>query len=678
MALGRTVALLILALLAGGQAMAQTVTNSLGMQLALIPAGVFMMGQAEGGDWDERPVHLVTLTQPFWMGVTEVTNSQYELFDPSHKALRGKLGFSTADDEAVVFVSWEEATRFCEWLSQKEGKPYRLPTEAEWEYACRAGTTTHYSTGDDLPPEMHKNVRLSWYPDTARDPADQPVPLTVGKTAPNAWGLQDMHGNVEEWCADWYGPYEAEDQTDPVGRTTGDFRVTRGGSHSTELRYLRSANRAGTLPQDKSWLIGFRVVQAPQPTTAPLPVPEKPLNAQNVDQTVRHLPPLDTDKPYFAGPIPYVKVPADSQGPLFSKHNHDPAIVACPNGDLLAIWYTCLTEPGRELGIAASRLRYGTEEWEPASPFWDAPDRNDHAPALMADDEGNLYHFNGLAAGGTWGNLATILRVSSDSGATWSAARLIMPEHGTRHMPVESAFVTREGDFLLPCDAVTGGRGGTAVHLSRDRGLTWHDQGEGKPQPTFAEGTEGGWVAGIHGGVVQLSDGCLMGFGRDNNNRGRMTMSLSADLGETWTYQASDFPPIDGGQRLALLRLREGPILIITFTDHKRSPLNTMKGITVRNAAGHEVEVYGMFGAVSFDEGRTWPIKKLLTPGGPAQEMNGGGNTGKFIMDATHAEPAGYLSITQSEDGVIHLISSRLHYRFNLAWLEEPMPGDTH
>ena len=129
----------------------ETLVNSIDIKLVRIEAGSFMMGQEKGGDWDEREVHKVTISKPFWMGVTEVTNVQYEQFAPEHCGLRGKCGLSTQDDEAVVFVSWDEAVKFCEWLSKKEGKSYRLPTEAEWEYACRAGTTTAYNTGDTLP-----------------------------------------------------------------------------------------------------------------------------------------------------------------------------------------------------------------------------------------------------------------------------------------------------------------------------------------------------------------------------------------------------------------------------------------------------------------------------------------------------------------------------------------------
>ncbi|MBC8470215.1 MAG: SUMF1/EgtB/PvdO family nonheme iron enzyme [Planctomycetes bacterium] len=652
-----------------GSKAADTLVNSVGMKFVRIESGSFMMGQKDGGDWDERPVHRVTIARPFWMAVTEITNTQYEQFDPEHRELRGKLGLSKLDDEAVVFVSWHEAVKFCEWLSKKEGKSYRLPTEAEWEYSCRAGTTTAYHTGPDLPDEFHKNVRMSWFPDPARSRlSDKQVPLTVSQTIPNPWGIFDMHGNVEEWCYDWYGPYRKDAQTDPVGFESGDFKVTRGGSHSTKLSYLRSANRLGTLPDDKSWLIGFRVVLGRMPNTEMLPAPVPSLNRQHVSWRIHAdlLEGPDSNEPYFQGPTEYVKIPPDSNGPMYSQHNHDPALVDCPNGDLLAIWYSCLEESGRELTILASRLRYGADEWEPASVFWDAPDRNDHAPAFWFNGRDTIYHFNGLSAAATWGNLATIMRTSIDSGATWSKAQIINPEHGLRHMPVESVFQTREGFIILPCDAVTGGNGGTAVHISRDGGSTWIDYGAGKPNPGFVSDSTGGWIAGIHAGVVQLKDGSLMAFGRGNNIDDRMPMSISQDMGRTWSYSASEFPPLGGGQRLILRRLLEGPILFVSFTDRR-------KGMIIPDAAANHRRVFGMFAALSFDDGKTWPCTRLITAGGPAKKVDGGGNTGSFTMDETHAEPRGYLAATQTPNGLIHLISSKQYYVFNLAWLKEPM-----
>ncbi|MCC6699104.1 MAG: SUMF1/EgtB/PvdO family nonheme iron enzyme [Candidatus Hydrogenedentes bacterium] len=639
--------------------------NSIGMEFVRIQAGSFSMGYdgtpipeavAEkpwriSGDTDERPVHEVTISKPFFMGATEVTNAQFEAYSPEHKALRGKLCFSKEDDEAVAFVSWHEAVAFCEWLSKKEGLPCRLPTEAEWEYACRAGSTTLFSMGDALPPEYLQNPGQSWYPDPVRAADSPEIALHVGKTAPNAWGLYDMHGNLEEWCLDWYGPYAEGAQTDPVGPAGGDFRVARGGSHSTEPYFLRTANRAATLPEDRTWVIGFRVVIGDMPKTAPLPVGSLKRWQENVraERPEEAKQKRDPNTPYFNGPQEYVEIPADASGPIFAKHNHCPALVECPNGDLLAIWYSCVEERGRELCIVASRLRYGQAEWDEASMFWDAPDRNDHASALWFDGEKTLYHFNGIGVAATWGNLATIMRTSTDNGVTWSKAKLIVPEHGLRHMPIESVFRTQDGAILLPCDAVTGGNGGTAIHLSYDNGATWIEPG--------------GTIAGIHAGVTQLTDGRLMALGRGDTIQERMPRSISSDLGKTWTVTPSVFDPIGGGQRLVLTRLQEGPLFLACFAAQ----------VPFTDASGAARVGTGLFGALSFDDGETWPIRRLITDDGATRQI--GTLDGEPIpMDGDHAELRGYLSVCQGADGTIHLISSRQHYAFNVAWLQAPPP----
>jgi len=627
--------------------------NSVGMTLVEIPAGSFLMGQepGTGGDWDESPVHEVAISRPFLMAATEVTNAQYELFDPGHRRYRGIRSLSEGDDGAVIFVSWHDATSFCEWLSEREGRPYRLPSEAEWEYACRAGSTTAYSTGDELPEEYHKEQALNWDP--------RPVSLAVGRMPPNTWGLHDMHGNVEEWCLDWYGPYQAGRQADPVGQAEGTFRVTRGGSHNSELAYLRSANRLGTLPEDKHWMIGFRVVQAEMPTSEPLPAPPGPLWARRVSQV-----PLDwstsSADPLFAAPVPYVIIPPGSNGPLYSRHNHCPSITWCSNGDILAIWFSTNTEEGREMTILASRLRLGVAEWEPASLFFKAPDRNMTGSALLNDGAGRLYHFNGIEAAAGWKNLALAMHTSTDNGATWSHPVLIDSDHRPRNQVISGTFITREGWLVQPCDASHEGGGGTALHISKDGGVTWEDPG--------------GTIAGIHAGVVQLTDGSFYALGRSDNlpagdgsGEQRMPCSMSRDGGRTWEVSPSLFSPISSGQRLALLRLREGPLLLLSFTDSS-DLLAAPRGMTFGDARGGEFTGYGMFAALSYDDGRTWPVRRLMTDS-VRRDLEGGAWTGGFVMDERHAEPRGYIAATQSPDGLIHIVSSRLYYRINLAWV---------
>ena len=661
---------------------ARDMPNSIGMRLVRIEPGAFTMGFSgqpippdvalaswrAGGDFDERPAHRVRISKGFYMGAFEVTNAQYEQFDPAHRSLRGKLGFSKEDNEAVVFVSWNDANRFCEWLSKKEGKTYRLPTEAEWEFAARAGTTTHFYTGDTLPEAFLKNAPRSLYPPAIYPPA-APVPTVVGQTPPNAWELYDMHGNVEEWTHDWYGPYEPGEQTDPVGRAAGEFRVTRGGSHSTQTYFLRSENRMGTLPDDKHGLIGFRVVLAAMPKTKPLPVSLPPLNRRDVSQVIPDdlVKGPDPSKPYFLCQLKYVKIPPDSYGPMFSTENHDTAIVEAPNGDLLAIFYSCVQEAGREVAIVATRLRYGHDEWEDASPFWDTPDRVDTAPALWFDGEKTIFHFAAFSTGEDYNhNLALALRMSTDSGATWSVARLIGPEHADRHMPVQSVFRAMDGTIVLVSDANPGSF--STVLLSRDNGQTWAGAG--------------GRIAGIHAGVVQLKDGRLMALGRDNNIDGFMPKSISNDMGKTWTYSASPFQPISSSQRALLMRLHEGPLLFVSFGGERiwDSPRKTTitrpggKNMMITDASGTQRPVSGLYAALSFDEGQTWPMRRLISDDGPDREVESTMRR-TFIMGKNSAENFGYMAACQGKNGVIHLISDKNHYSFNLAWLKTPAPA---
>lgn len=617
------------------------------IRTAEIPAGSFYMGsEGKGEDYDEAPIHKVIISHPFRMGCTEITNAQYEAFRPEHKSLRGKNGVSTADDDAVVNVSWQDAVDFCIWLSQKEGKTYRLPTEAEWEYACRAGTYTLYYTGDGLPASMQRNQVV------ARD--YRPVSLQVGQTPPNAFGLYDMHGNVEEWCMDWYAPYRPGEQTDPTGPATGEYKITRGGSHHTPAKYLRSANRMAMIPDDRHSLTGFRVVQS-----------DRPLPSNAVDRT----------KPFFLPPQPYVIPPAALSGTPFYAHNHQPSITWCANGDLLAVWFSANEENGRGMVVLSSRLRAGQDEWEKASLFFKVPDRNMTGTSLFNDGKGTLYHFNGVEAAGDWQNLMMVMRTSTDNGFTWTAPQIIAPEHTKRHQVISGTSQTPEGWLLQACDAGPGSHDGAAIHISKDGGKTWEDPWDGTPLPDFREGGTGSTIAGIHAGVVTLKDGTLMALGRGNsipNKEGkkRMPMSLSRDMGKTWEYHASVFPPIDGGQRLVLMRLNEGPLLLVSFTDHPQRTPEAERGMEFTDAGGNTFKGYGMYAALSYDEGRTWPVRRLLTDG-QEKYLNGGAWTGGFIMDATHAEPRGYLAGTQSPDGTIHIVSSRLHYQFNLAWLEE-------
>jgi len=643
-------------------------TNSIGMNFVRIEPGSFQMGQLKtlppevlpvfrgrgyfdwlaDGDYDEKPVHTVKISRAFYVATTEVTNYQFELFRPGHKALRGRKGFSKNDNEAVCFVNWYDAQAFCRWLGDKEAIPYRLPTEAEWEYACRAGTDTNFHTGDMLPESFLKKV--------SGGGTTKPGDLTVGQTPPNAWGIYDMHGNVEEWVGDWYGPYKKHRQKDPVGYAYGDYRVTRGGSHGSAIYYLRSANRLGAIPESSNWVTGFRVVIGEMPRTKPL---SKPLRRHQRNVPKRNMNIVTKDPspnvPYFRGPRRFVNPGAPGQGvtgPVWSCHNHCPAIVECPNGDLLTAWYTCCDEHGRELAQAASRLRYGSDEWEQADLFFYVPDRNNHSPALWYDDKtGRLFHFAAVSVARSRGHSAMAMRTSCDSGATWSPPRLIVPEFTAGHLPSEPVIRMYDGTIAVGVD---GPRKNTELWMSRDEGLTWFNPG--------------GDIIGVHGQVTQISDGRLFAMTRRAAIDGKMPICLSSDGGKSFTAIASEFPPIGGGQRAALLKLRSGELFFASFTNEGGD------GIFITDATGNKREIKGLFAALSSDDGKTWPYRRLVTDDGPARtiECTDGGC---ITMSARKSEYRGYLSACQSLDGLVHLISSRNHFAFNLNWLTTRPPA---
>ena len=245
----------------------KVVTNSIGMKLVLIPAGEFLMGSPDSvrdAPPCERPQHRVRITKSFYLGMHEVTQEQYE-------RVMGKSPIASKGDpqKPVHRVSWNDSVEFCRRLSDKEGMTYRLPTEAEWEYTCRAGTTTLYSFGDD-PKDLGG---YAWWMGT--DPRNAGVVTIdmhpVGQKKPNAWGLYDMHGNVSEWCADWYATdyYAKSPVDDPVGPDSGDSRVLRGGSDGdSHPGSLRSAYRLGERPSDALSFFGLRVARSETKQTA--------------------------------------------------------------------------------------------------------------------------------------------------------------------------------------------------------------------------------------------------------------------------------------------------------------------------------------------------------------------------------------------------------------------------
>ena len=221
--------------------------KSIGMRFVPIPAGTFTMGEGK-----TATPHKVTLTQEFHLGQYEVTQEQYEkVMGKNPSRFKGK-------QNPVEMVSWNDAVEFCRKLSdlsaeKNAGYVYRLPTEAEWEYACRSGTTTDFGFGGD--PEQLKHYAVS--SSTKAEP--------VGGKMCNRWGLFDINGNVVEWCYDWYGDYTGAKAENPTGAGEGSYRVNRGGSWRHFARDCQSGNRYWSYPRNRFDYYGFRVAQVPLP-----------------------------------------------------------------------------------------------------------------------------------------------------------------------------------------------------------------------------------------------------------------------------------------------------------------------------------------------------------------------------------------------------------------------------
>jgi formylglycine-generating enzyme required for sulfatase activity len=611
--------------------------NSLGMDFVQVPAGEFIMGSS-AGDWDELPEHKVILKNAFFMSVRPVSLEQFKAFQPEHAA--------AGPNGEAVGVSWADAAAFCDWLSTKEGKPYRLPTEAEWEYACRAGTTTPYPSGEQAP------IDANWA---------------------NAWGLVGMQGGTPEWCLDWYGAYPAGDETDPVGAESGLARVIRGNRLDagnerffTEGKggdfHRRSANRASMAPAfghpqgDPGYgagAIGFRIVQVDKPVTAPRPADRswaatgiKAETGSNAEGGP------DPDKPYFRKRFLLPTPPETSYRPEYAEviakaglhpalcgHNHCPALTVCPNGDLLMIIYSSWHEYEPGVTFIATRLRAGHDEWDMPSVIVDMADANDHAPLLWT--EGNRIY---LFWGSPWLKGAYPFQwiTSDDNGATWSAVNYpnFKGSVGTfSRQPINSVLRAADGTLYVASDA-EGPK--SVLWATHDDGKTWYD-------------TQGR-SAGRHTTYEFLKDGRILGMGGKNSDiEGYMPRAISADGGATWTVDKSVFPALAVNQRPSLLRLKSGRLFFAG--DYQKEG----------GVAPADVKERGSYVALSNDDGATWHIKKL-----EAAQPHEGPELFKG------ADTLGYSVARQSADGIIHLLATMnrpcLHFAMNEAWI---LSGDS-
>ena len=236
--------------------------NSVGGEMLLVPSGQFTMGtdRADASP-NEQPSSRVTLGA-FFMARFPVTNVQYEKFDSAHARKRAPWA---NDNHPVIYVSWTEATAFCKWLSQKEGKKYRLPTEAEWEYAARGSDGRLFPWGNEFSSGKFANfadarTNLVWREPSIDDGYAETAPIGVFPLGASPFGIEELSGNVHEWCNDWYAPYQNKERTNPIGPGGGQQRVLRGGSWRSRVASLRSVARSSNLPAFQSNDIGFRVV----------------------------------------------------------------------------------------------------------------------------------------------------------------------------------------------------------------------------------------------------------------------------------------------------------------------------------------------------------------------------------------------------------------------------------
>src|ERR1700733_9780167 len=615
------------------------------------------------GDFDEVPAHKVTISQGFGMGVTQVTAEEFRQFDPTYRVGGGRFVKASSDhpagkgggpEEAIgpnggnpavaefpgyaAGVSWNQAVAYCAWLTKKTGKPYRLPTEAEWEYAARAGATGYVA------------------------PKSEDVA--------NAFGVKNMGVGRPEWVMDWYGPYPEGASVDPVGPATGYTKVVRGGGldyrHAkpgqvvpAEAPYFsRAANRASMAPAFAAWdgNIGFRVVQAEMPTTKAWTAKRlffETAVKQTADQITDG---PDASKPWYHVHEMFPNLQGKSMpgvgwrlglAPGLGINYHNSAIQELPNGDMLAAYYnTPDREDDPDQTVLVMRRRAGAEDWDMPEPWPYFEDASNAAPVIW-NDRG--YKSSDISwPGRTWffwgfsrliGAPPFAYMTSVDNGANWSQVPFPnFPQKIGRYVPqpINSVVRAADGTILIPTDSTgkdADGNGSISVVWgSHDDGTTWFDTG--------------GRTAGRHTTLVIGNNGDLLGFGGKNSAiDGRMPLATSNDGGKTWIKSRTDFDVLASGERPSVIRLKRGRLFF---------------GADYNPTAKKHIHKDGAYVALSDDDGKTWVKKRL-----PANVLT-----------------VGYTTATQGANGVIHLVTSKnkpdYEIELNEAWvLDKDAYGDT-
>jgi formylglycine-generating enzyme required for sulfatase activity len=614
-----------------------------------IPAGSFVMGadaaalaadvtkgfgvmstRPEHGDYDEVPAHRVRISKGFRMSVNEVTVEEYRQFDPAYVA-------GDATPAYAAGVSWHRAMAYCAWLSKKTGKPWRLPTEAEWEYVSRAGGKGVFGVSDAMPKVDEAN----------------------------AWGVHNIGVGRPEWVMDWYAPYAAVEQVDPVGAANGYARVVRGGGMdwrhtatktspdlnvpATAPYFARAANRGSMAPAyaAKDGNIGFRVVQTGLVTTKAGPE-QRFFFETAVKQDAMELSAVDPAKPWFHTHVMFPDLGGKSMPGVgwklglaagFGVNYHNSAIQMLPNGDMLAAYYnTPDREDDPDQTVLTMRRRAGAEDWDMPEPWPQFADAALAAPVIWNDTAhpGKVWMFWGyprLIGAGPF-----CYATSNDNGATWSQVMFpYFPEKIGRYVsqPINSIVRGADGTIYIPTDSTgrdSDGNGSVSVvWATKDEGRTWFDTG--------------GRTAGRHTTIVFAKNGDLLGFGGKNSAiDGRMPLATSHDDGKTWVKSKTDFDVLASGERPSVIRLHSGKLFFVA--DYNP---------TVQK----HIHKDGAYVALSDDDGKTWTKKKL-----PADVLT-----------------VGYTTATQGADGVIHVVTSKnkpdYEIELNEAWvLDKSAYGD--
>jgi len=747
----------------------QTVAQNyiLELEFVSVPSGTFLMGADLDSKYinagkelgwrsifiqDEFPRRKIHITQPFEISKYEITNAQFEKYDPSHKSWRGYfMNISRDDNEAVIYVSWEDAAAYTKWLSDNDTiYNYRLPTEAEWEYAARANTKTPYNDdkngniytlnpfSEKLMEEMNYRFPypftwsngcrgwVKWLPENCLGVEDiypdknhiKEVNLTVGRTLPNNFGIYDMCGGVEEWVYDWYGPYDENDTINPYGYKTGDFKVTRGGSHNNHIQHARSANRMSAAINDKHYFLGFRIVRVPknqkEALNCHLTQPKRP-HDKNVNQdkynwekpvgkshfsmsSLYELVSMKHDGTHYGTKEQLIQFGFDGQnkkplltGPLYT-HNHSPTITWAENGDLLISWFSGESEIGTELTLLASRGKRqndGSIKWTHPSELLKAADRNMHSSNLLnnailneknPESEFTLHQMASIGIAGRWDKLALGYRKSINNGESWSPVKMVLELDHAQNDGASmqgNMLETEDGTLIFVTDDDGDGTSNTgSLVVSNDNGNTWERRGHSSTTPDNKR------IAGLHAAIVEINDinndgkNDLMAIARDAGKyySGKAPKSISTDNGYSWSRMPSEFPSIRSGQRFALLKLRYSnydsgtnylrPLLLTGFANDS---------ILGRNGEGKTEYIKGLYAAVSFDDGKTWPenYRRVISNQKRSEslEVTVAPWQRKNLLTCKKGQEDGYMSVTQTPDGMIYLTDGKIVYSFNLEWI---------